>query len=105
MGVFIISPNDKGGKLYAPPPKLVNLCRPLSPMQFNALYCLARPEVHTLSCGAARPSDFDEHVNALACYDQIAQTIAPIERALRAEMDQALGRDWANDGLRLAPVR
>jgi predicted aldo/keto reductase-like oxidoreductase len=35
MGVFIISPNDKGGKLYAPPKKLVELCRPFSPMQFN----------------------------------------------------------------------
>ena len=54
MGVFIISPNDKGGKLYEPPPKLVELCAPLTPMQFNDLYCLARPEVHTLSCGAAR---------------------------------------------------
>src|SRR4029078_13652028 len=31
MGVFIISPKDKGGKLYEPPPKLVELCRPLSP--------------------------------------------------------------------------
>src|SRR5712671_1031739 len=29
MGVFIISPNDKGGKLYAPPAKLVDLCAPL----------------------------------------------------------------------------
>src|ERR1041385_5088119 len=54
MGVFIISPNDKGGKLYEPPRKLVELCAPLTPMQFNDLYCLARPQVHTLSCGAAR---------------------------------------------------
>src|SRR5688572_12431741 len=29
MGIFIISPNDKGGKLYEPPPKLVDLCAPL----------------------------------------------------------------------------
>jgi predicted aldo/keto reductase-like oxidoreductase len=94
MGVFIISPNDKGGKLYAPPPKLVDLCAPLSPMQFNDLYCLARPEVHTLSCGAARPSDFDEHIAALAHYDRIAEVIAPIERRLRAEMERVLGRDW-----------
>ncbi len=43
MGVFIISPNDKGGKLYEPPQKLVGLCAPLSPMEFNDLYCLARP--------------------------------------------------------------
>ena len=60
MGVFIISPNDKGGKLYAPPAKLVDLCKPLSPMQFNSLYCLNRSQVHTLSCGAAKPSDFDD---------------------------------------------
>lgn len=94
MGVFIISPNDKGGKLYAPPAKLVELCRPLTPMQFNALYCLARPEVHTLSCGPARPSDFDEHVTALEYYDRIPETIAPIEQRLRAEMTRVLGADW-----------
>ena len=35
MGVFIISPNDKGGKLYDPPPRLVKLCAPLSPMSRN----------------------------------------------------------------------
>ena len=27
----------------------------------------ARPQVHTLSIGAARPSDFDEHIKALEC--------------------------------------
>ena len=94
MGVFIISPNDKGGKLYDPPPKLTKLCAPLSPMQFNDLYCLARPEVHTLSCGAARPTDFDEHVAALEYYDRAAEVIAPIEQRLRAELDQVLGADW-----------
>jgi hypothetical protein len=94
MGVFIISPNDKGGKLYEPPRKLVELCAPLTPMQFNDLYCLARPQVHTLSCGAARPGDFDEHVAALEHYDRIAETIAPIEQRLRAEMRATLGADW-----------
>ena len=94
MGVFIISPNDKGGKLYAPPKKLVELSRPLTPMQFNALYCLARLQVHTLSCGAARPGDFDEHVAALEHYDRIAETIPPIETRIRSEMERALGNDW-----------
>ena len=94
MGVFIISPNDKGGKLYEPPAKLVEFSRPLTPMQFNELYCLARPEVHTLSCGVAKPSDFDEHVAALKYYDQIPETIAPIEKRWRAEMERVLGADW-----------
>ncbi len=94
MGVFIISPNDKGGKLYAPPPKLVQFCKPLTPMQFNGLYCLSRPEVHTLSCGAAKPSDFEEHVIALDHYDRINDVIGPIERRLRTEMLDQLGENW-----------
>jgi predicted aldo/keto reductase-like oxidoreductase len=94
MGVFIISPNDKGGKLYEPPKKMVELCAPLSPMVFNDLYCLARKEVHTLSCGANKPGDFDEHVAALEFYDKIPEMIAPIEKRLRAEMERVLGADW-----------
>ena len=94
MGVFIISPNDKGGKLQDAPAKLAALCAPLSPMQFNDLYCLHRPEVHTLSCGVARPGDFDEHVRALDHYDRIAETIAPMERRMREEMARTLGEDW-----------
>jgi uncharacterized protein len=94
MGLFIISPNDKGGKLYEPPPKLVQLCAPLTPMQFNDLYCLARPQVHTLSCGVARPGDFDEHVRSLEHYDRIEETIRPIEQRLREEMRRVLGPGW-----------
>ena len=94
MGVFIISPNDKGGKLQEPGDKIKSLSAPLTPMQFNGLYCLARPEVHTLSCGAAKPTDFDEHVAALEFYDKIPATIAPIEKRWRAEMEKVLGADW-----------
>ena len=94
MGVFIISPNDKGGKLYEPPQKLVDLCAPLTPMVFNDLFCLARPQVHTLSCGVARPSDFDAHIEALKHYDNPAAAIAPIEQRLREEMLRTLGPDW-----------
>jgi predicted aldo/keto reductase-like oxidoreductase len=94
MGVFIISPSDKGGRLYAPSEKMVSLCRPLTPMQFNDLYCLANPQVHTLSLGAARPSDFEEHIEALEYYDRIAEVVPPIEARLRAEMEHVLGVDW-----------
>lgn len=94
MGVFIISPNDKGGRLQEPTPKIQELCAPLTPMQFNDLYCLARPQVHTLSIGASKPGDFDEHVQALEHYDRATQTIAPIEKRLREEMVRVLGADW-----------
>ncbi|MFN3408662.1 MAG: aldo/keto reductase [Limisphaerales bacterium] len=103
MGVFIISPNDKGGKLYDPPAKLRELCAPLTPMAFNDLFCLARPEVHTLSLGAARPSDFDAHVAALEHYDRAAEVVAPIEARLRAEMERTLGADWCANWFRGIP--
>ena len=94
MGVFIISPNDKGGRLYEPPDKLARLCEPLSPMVFNDLYCLLRPEVHTLSIGAARPSDFDEHIKALGLLDQAETLVPPIDQRLRQAMTEALGSEW-----------
>jgi uncharacterized protein len=97
MGVFIISPNDKGGKLYEPPEKLVRLCDPLSPMVFNDLYCLMRSQVHTLSIGAAKPSDFDEHIHALSLLDQAESLVPPIDQRLRAAMKQTLGESWLLD--------
>lgn len=72
MGVFIISPSDKGGMLHTPPALLTRLSEPLSPMQFNDLFCLHQPAIHTLSIGAAQPGDFDEHVRALEWIDDIA---------------------------------
>ncbi len=102
MGVFIISPTDKGGRLQEPPEKLVKLCAPLSPMAFNDLHCLMRPEVHTLSIGAALPGDFDEHVRAVEMLGRADELVPPIAARLRAEMEGKLGRDWLDhwqDGL------
>lgn len=97
MGVFIISPSDKGGMLYRPPQKVMELCAPLSPIAFNDLYCLARPQVHTLSVGAANPEDFEEHVRALEHYENAAEVVAPIEARLRAEMVRVLGSEWVEN--------
>ncbi len=94
MGVFIISPNDKGGKLYEPPPLWTELCGELHPMQWNALFCLARPQVHTLSMGVSCPQDFDTHLQMLDHYDAAFETMAPIERKLRERMEKILGADW-----------
>ncbi|MCB1071057.1 MAG: aldo/keto reductase [Kiritimatiellae bacterium] len=96
MGMFIISPNDKGGKLYDPPAKLKKLCQPLTPMVFNDLFCLSRPDVHTLSLGAARPSDFDEHVQALSWLDRAEEVIEAPRRRIEAEMTRVLGADWVS---------
>jgi len=94
VGVFIISPSDKGGMLYKPSPKLVELCHPLSPMVFNDLFCLSHSQVHTLSLGAARPSDFDEHLQALDRLDQADTLLPPILERLHEAAIATLGKDW-----------
>ncbi len=91
MGVFIISPTDKGGKLYDPPAKLVELCGDLSPIVFNNLFCLSHPEVHTLSVGAARPSDYDEHLKVLPLLAEADTVLAPIVQRLGEAMQGSGG--------------
>ena len=94
MGLFIISPNDKGGKLYEPPDKLVRLCEPLTPIAFNNLFCLRHPDIHTLSVGAARPSDFDEHIRSLTFLPDAEKHVAEIDKRLISAMEKSLGADW-----------
>ena len=60
MGVFIISPNDKGGQLSRPPKKLKELTAPLHPIHFNARFCLSHPSVHTLTFGLPVTVQFDD---------------------------------------------
>jgi predicted aldo/keto reductase-like oxidoreductase len=95
MGVFIISPTDKGGRLYAPSEKLRKLTAPLSPLVFNDLWCLANMDAHTLSLGAAVPSDFDAHIEALSLLDRASALLPPIVERLEAAYADALGADFA----------
>ena len=107
MGVFIISPNDKGGMLYNPTEKMSALCDPLTPMQWNALYCLARPEVHTLSIGAAQPSDFDEHVEAVSKHWN-SPRVGEIETRIIQSLESDLGANWMkhwHEGIPHYPMR
>jgi predicted aldo/keto reductase-like oxidoreductase len=60
LGVFIISPNDKGGQLFNPSPLLAQMCAPLTPIQFNARWCLKHPEITTLSFGMTEPAHIAE---------------------------------------------
>ncbi len=94
MGVFIISPSDKGGMLYKPPQKLVELCTPLSPMVFNDLFCLSHPQVHTLSLGASRASDFDEHLKVVELWDRVDELLPPILVRLEKQAIATLGEEW-----------
>ena len=59
MGVFIISPADKGGMLYTPPPTLAALCQPFSPLELNYRFLLSDRRITTLSLGAATPTELE----------------------------------------------
>ncbi len=91
MGVFIISPADKGGMLYRPADKLSELCHPLHPLVFNCLFCLRRSEIHTLSLGASCPSDFDLQVSSLDYVDLIDELLPEIDARLADAVNEATG--------------
>ncbi len=59
MGIFIISPGDKGGMLYTPPERLRDLCAPFTPLELTYRWLLADPRITTLSTGPAVPSELD----------------------------------------------
>ena len=88
MGVFIISPTDKGGQLFNPSAKLSELCAPLTPIQMNQRWLLAQPEVHTLSLGCERVSDFEAHLDMA---NRVHGPLTPEEKAMFDRLDVAMG--------------
>ena len=111
MGVFIISPTDKGGHLHTPSDTLCELCAPLHPIVFNDLWCLMHDVPHTLSLGASKPSDYDLHVEAAALLGQpgVDEQVRQIAQRLGDAMQRATGhadpehRVWELPDHRTAP--
>ncbi len=102
MGVFVISPTDKGGHLHTPSERISALCAPLHPIVFNDLFCLRAPGIHTISVGAARPEDLELHLQAVDLLEQAGALLPPIEARLERARLEALGPAWLaswRDGL------
>jgi uncharacterized protein len=87
MGVFIISPNDKGGQLGSAPAELRELTAPLTPIQFNTRFCLKTPHVHTLSFGMTDPAHVREMLGALPVSVPLSERDHAIQRRLDAQVD------------------
>ena len=96
MGVFIISPTDKGGMLQKSPDRLKALTAPLHPIVFNDLFCLLRPEIHTLSLGASCPSDFDLHIEAVSMLEEAEKIVPPLLAKLEKAKLDAVGEKLVN---------
>ena len=103
LGVFIISPTDKGGHLHTPSTKMLELCSPLHPIVFNDLFCLRNKKVHTLSVGIAKETDFDLHLEAVSLLSKSEQYIPKITNRLRQEAINTLGLEWYQNWHRNLP--
>ena len=93
LGIFIISPADKGGRLYSPPEKLERLCRPFSPLELNYRFLLSDPRITTVSIGPATPAELN-FLPTLAERDfpLTPRELKVIDR-LEAELNQTLAED------------
>lgn len=81
MGVFIISPADKGGRLYTPPQTLKDLCQPFSPLELNYRFLLSDSRITTLSVGPAKPDELIEPLRVAECDSELTPAeIAAFER-------------------------
>ena len=88
IGVFIISPNEKGGMLWKPSRKVEEACHPLTAIEFNGRFCLSHPEVTTLSMGIHEPEHFPQNLSILNGEDYTSQA----RRAIQEKMDAPLSK-------------
>ncbi len=91
MGVFIISPTEKGGMLFNPSERLCELTSPMSPIQFNDRWLLADPDVDTLSLGASCREDIDEHLTVADNRSPLSVEEQAIARGIENEISERLG--------------
>ena len=94
LGVFIISPTDKGGHLHTPSTKMLELCSPLHPIVFNDLFCLRNNNIHTISVGVAKEKDFELHLEAVSLLPKVEEYIPQILNNLKNESINSLGIEW-----------
>lgn len=93
MGIFIISPADKGGRLYTPPQTLKDLCQPYSPLELNYRFLLTDDRITTLSVGPANPEELIEPLQVAERDNQLTlEEISAFER-LENQQKIALGTD------------
>jgi uncharacterized protein len=122
MGKFIISPFDKGGRLYAPSRQLCSTTFPdMEPMTFQSLWiwnhhhlvnggnCSSSDnsengrhqlQLHTNTVGAGRPSDLDQPLVAAYLHatqqPDTLQKLQSVVNRLDLAKNTALGRDWVD---------
>lgn len=93
MGIFIISPADKGGMLYTPPTQLEELCAPLSPLELNYRFLLSDRRITTLSIGPATPEELSDPLKVADEEGELTATERAILDRLEQQQEKVLGSD------------
>lgn len=93
LGVFIISPADKGGQLYAPSKTLRQLCEPHTPLKLNYRFLLSDSRVTTLSLGAANPEELHQPLRLGEETGTLTTEEKAILQRLEAHLSFQLGED------------
>lgn len=107
MGVFNISPIDKGGRLYQPSSQVARLIgTEMTPIAFANLYSWLTAGMHTVSVGFARPEDLTETLEAVEMFIQ-QEKYRPILKSIIERLNnhakKCLGEDWFHKGLLNVP--
>ncbi|MBN1476110.1 aldo/keto reductase, partial [Candidatus Sumerlaeota bacterium] len=96
MGVLILSPHEKGGLLWKPTDRLREATAPLHPMTFNSLWTLSHPEVTSLTLGARKPGEIEDHLDVLNHVDDISGAIEGIAERVAEAAREPLGDTWCS---------
>ena len=86
IGVFIISPNEKGGMLWKPSDIVQKTCEPMTAIQFNGRFCLQHPQITTLSLGMHAPEHFPQNLSIIG----ETKISSDKEERIRLKMDSRL---------------
>ncbi|MGK7944146.1 MAG: aldo/keto reductase [Microcystaceae cyanobacterium] len=93
MGIFIISPADKGGQLYTPTEQLTKLCSPFSPLHLTYRFLLSDRRITTLSIGAANSQELDYPLTIADQDYPLTEQEISIFNQLEQKLDNTLNTD------------
>ena len=106
MGVFNISPLDKGGMMYRPSTTLAKtLGSDVSPIDFSLLTAWHKHHFHTASVGLARVVDLEDCLYAARLFAQDKSNhynethLRPAMDRIQSKMLQSFGMEWYKGGL------
>ncbi|MEA5509938.1 aldo/keto reductase [Crocosphaera sp. UHCC 0190] len=93
LGIFIISPGDKGGLLYNPSSLLEGLCSPVSPLELTYRFLLSDRRINTLSMGPANPREFASIVPLFEQDNELTEVEINKLQALESHLENVLNSD------------